>query len=141
MTRLDQIMLALHVFSVIGWVGGLTLVTGLLAAYGSEPDAGAKQRLAAMAKKRCIGMDAAAAMALVFGLHWLIKFDLYKQPYMHIKLTLVAILFGLHGMVRVGAKRANTPEGWQLPKWLVPLSVALGLGIVVFVILKVPTRS
>ena len=62
-----------------------------------------------------------------------------KQPWMHAKLTLVAVVIGLHGYLKVKAKRARKGEAFTAPPVFVkPMLTLLATGIVIFVITKVP---
>jgi putative membrane protein len=140
MTRLDQILLALHVFGVVGWAGGQIAVGSLLTAFDAETDSGARGRLVVQVRRRAISMDMGATLALACGLYWLVKFKVYTQPWMHIKLTLVVGLLALHGMLRAGVKKAGRNERAVKP-WVMTAGVVLGLAIVLLAILKVPTRS
>jgi putative membrane protein len=139
MSKLTPLPLALHVFGVISWISGI-MATALLL-YAAERETGEpRARLLALAKMRAIGMEIGATLAIGFGLYWLFKYDLYKQPYMHIKLTLVLVLLGLHGLLRAKIKRM--PEGAAgLPKWFTPATILTGLAIIVIVFLKVPFKS
>ena len=137
--RIVQLFLALHVFGVVLWIGGLLSISLLLGAIANESDAGARARLAAFTRKRAMLADIGATIAILFGLHWLFKFKLYAMPYMHIKLTLVVFLIGLHGFLRVKTKRAAEGTGTPVPAFARPALLALALGIIVVVILKVPS--
>jgi protoporphyrinogen IX oxidase len=139
--RLAQLFLAFHVFGVVLWISGLVTLTYLLAAVKNETDAGARSRLAQYARKIGMFPDIGALIAMLFGLHWLFAFKLYKMPYMHIKLTLVVVLIGMHGLLRAKSKKIAQGAETSLPAFVRPLVVALALGIIVIVMLKVPTSS
>ena len=136
---MDKLFLAFHVFGVILWVGGLLAVALFLAAARAQPDVGARARVAAFARKAAMIPDIGATLAIVFGLHWLFRFKLYTLPYMHIKLTLVVFLIALHGFLRVKTKRMAQGGETSLPPAVPWLLGALALGIVIVVMLKVPS--
>jgi putative membrane protein len=136
---LASLFLAFHVVGVIFWVGGLLTLTVLLSAMKAETDAAARKRLAAFTRKAAVAPDIAATVAIIFGLHWLFAYKIYKFHYMHAKLLLVVILLGLHGFLRVQTKRAAESGESKLPAFARPLLVLLALGIVVVVITKFPS--
>jgi putative membrane protein len=138
MSRLDQLFLAFHLFGVILWVGGLFALTLFLAAIQKEPESASRTRLAAFVRKIAMLPDIGATIAIVFGAHWLFRFKLYTAHYMHAKLLLVAILIGLHGYLRVKTKRAAGGGDPSLPVFVRPAFALVVLGILIFVMLKIP---
>src|SRR5690348_487719 len=100
---LDKLFLALHVVGALMWIGSLFALAAFLEAYAGEPDAAAKGRLLKHLRQAAIVPDVGATLAIVFGAHWLFKFKLYQMPYMHIKLTLVAVVIGIHGYLKMKA--------------------------------------
>ncbi len=139
--RTFQLLLAFHVFGVVLWISGLVTLTFLLTAVKNETDAGARARLAQFARKVARLPDIGVTIAMAFGIYSLIKLELYKQPYMHIKLTLVLFLLGLHGLLQAKTKRIAQGAEPSLPGFVRPALVVLALGIIVIVFLKVPLRS
>jgi uncharacterized membrane protein len=140
--KLDSIFLSLHVLGALMWIGSLFALAFILEAYAAEPDAAAKGRLAKFVRQAAIVPDIGATVAIVFGLHWLFKFKLYQMPYMHIKLALVAVVIGMHGFLKVKAKRVRKGEAMTAPpmvlKPMLSLTAAL---IILFVISKWPLPS
>ena len=136
---LDRLFYAFHLFGVIMWVSGLFALTYFLDAAKAETDAGAKKRLTAYTRKMARIPDIGATLALVFGAHLLFRFKFYTVPYMHAKLLLVVFLIGMHGFLRVKTKRAAEGQDTGAPAWARPLMSAIVLGILVFVMTKVPT--
>jgi uncharacterized membrane protein len=136
---LDKLFLSLHVVGALMWVGSLFALMAFLEAYGAEPDQAARGRLAKFVRQAAIVPDIGATIAIVFGLDWLFKFKLYQLPYMHVKLALVAVLIGLHGYLKVKAKRVRQGEAFTPPPVaLKPALTLLATGIVLFVISKWP---
>ena len=83
--------------------------------------------------------DIGATIAIVFGAHWLFRFKLYAAHYMHGKLALVALVIGMHVYLRIKAKRVR--QGVELtapPMFVKPLLSLIAIGILIFVITKVP---
>jgi uncharacterized membrane protein len=136
---LDKLFLSLHVVGALMWVGSLFALVAFLEAYGAEPDQAARGRLAKFVRQAAIVPDIGATFAIVFGLDWLFKFKLYLMPYMHVKLALVAVLIGLHGYLKVKAKRVRKGEAFTPPPGLTkPALTLLATGIVLFVVSKWP---
>jgi len=136
---LDKLFLSLHVVGALMWVGSLFALTAFLEAYAAEPDAAPRGRLVKFLREAAIVPDVGATIAIVFGSHWLFKFKLYQAHYMHAKLALVAVLIGVHVYLKLKAKRAKQGETiTKPPMFLKPLLTLLAVGIVIFVISKVP---
>jgi uncharacterized membrane protein len=139
---LDKLFLSLHVFGAFIWIGGLFALAAFLDAFGAETDPAARSRLVKFLRQAAIVPDVGATIAIVFGVHWLFKFKLYQMPYMHFKLTLVAVLIGLHGYLKVKAKKARKGEGFTPPPVAIKgLMSLVALGIIVFVVSKWPLPS
>lgn len=139
---LDKLFLSFHVVGALMWVGSLFALAAFLDAVAAEPEPAPRGRLLKFLRQAAIVPDIGATIAIVFGLHWLFKFKVYQMPYMHAKLALVAILIGLHGYLKVKAKRARKGEAFTAPPVFVkPALTLLATGIVIFVISKVPAAS
>jgi uncharacterized membrane protein len=139
---LDKLFLALHLFGALIWIGSLFALTAFLEAVAAEPDTAARGRLLKFLRQAAIVPDIGATIAIAFGLHWLFRFKLYQMPYMHIKLALVAGVIGVHGYLKMKAKKARKGEPFTAPPMLFkPLISLLTLGILVFVIEKWPLPS
>jgi len=139
---LDKLFLSLHVVGALMWIGSLFALAAFLEAFAAEPDAAARQRLLKFLRQAAIVPDVGATIAIVFGLHWLFKFKLYQMPYMHIKLALVAGVIGVHGYLKMKAKKARKGETFNAPPvFFKPIITLLALGIILFVIEKWPLPS
>jgi uncharacterized membrane protein len=132
----ERLFLALHLFGAFMWVGGLFQLALLLEGVKQEPDAAAKKRLAAYARKAAMLPDIGATLAILFGAHRLFKYELYAMPYMHIKLLLVAVIFGLHGYLRVQTKRAVQNGESGMKPFVQPLLSVTLFGIMAAVLIK-----
>ncbi|MBL0218035.1 MAG: hypothetical protein IPQ07_29665 [Myxococcales bacterium] len=136
---MDKLFLAFHVVGALMWIGSLFAVMAFLDAYAGEPDPAARGRLLKHLRSAAIVPDIGATIAMVFGAHWLFRFKLYELHYMHAKLALVAVVLGLHVMLRLKVKKAKNGETFSpLPVALKPMLTLLATGIVIFVIAKVP---
>ena len=136
---LDKLFLALHVYGALMWIGGLFALTAFLAAYANEPDVAARGRLAGFVRSAAMVPDIGATIAIVFGAHWLFRFKLYEAHYMHGKLALVAVVIGLHVYLRRQVRPVKLGAAGKAPPGFVkPVLSLLAIGILVFVITKVP---
>lgn len=139
---LDKVFLSLHVVGALMWIGSLFALTAFLEAVAAEPEAAPRSRLLKFLRQAAIVPDIGATIAIAFGLHWLFKFKVYQMPYMHIKLTLVAVVIGVHGYLKVKAKKARKGEPFTAPPmFMKPMLSLLATGIVLFVISKWPLPS
>jgi uncharacterized membrane protein len=135
---LDKLLLALHVFGALMWIGGLFALMAFLEAVAAEPEVGPRTRLLKHLRQAAIVPDIGGTIALVFGAHWLFRFKLYEAHYMHAKLALVALVIGLHVMLKRMARRSRNGQPMAPHPALKPALSAIALGILVFVITKVP---
>ena len=139
MMTVDNVLLSLHVLGALMWIGSLFALFTFLEAYGAEPDAAARGRLAKFVRQAAIVPDIGATIAIVFGLHRFFKLHLYQAHYMHAKLTLVVLVIGMHGFLKVKAKRVRKGEAFTPPPAaLKPVLTLLAAGIILFVISKWP---
>ena len=138
----ENLFLSFHVIGALMWIGSLFALAAFLEAFAAEPDQAARGRLAKFVRQAAIVPDIAATLAIVFGLHWLFKFKVYQMPYMHIKLTLVAVVIGVHGFLKMKAKKVRKGEQLTAPPMFVkPMLSLTAAGIVLFVISKWPLPS
>ncbi len=136
---LDKLFLAFHVLGALMWIGGLFAVMAFLEATAAEPDTAARGRLTKFLRQAALVPDIGATIAMVFGAHWLFRFKLYEAHYMHGKLAIVALVIGLHVHLRIKVKRAKQGVEFKAPPMFVkPLLTLMALGILIFVIGKVP---
>ena len=136
---MDKLFLALHVLGALMWIGSLFAVMAFLEAYAGEPEAAPRERLLKHLRSAAIVPDVGATIAIVFGAHWLFRFKLYEAHYMHAKLALVAVVLGLHVMLKMKVKKAKNGEPFTPPPLaLKPMLTLTALGILIFVITKVP---
>ena len=136
---LDKLFLAFHVFGAFLWIGGLFATIAFIETTIAEPDAGAKARLVKATRTAAIVPDVGAAIAIVFGAHWLMRFKLYEAHYMQPKLGLVVLVVGIHWYLKtkVGALKRNETVTAP-PMALKPIMSITVLSIIFFVITKWP---
>ena len=125
---------ALHLFSIIGWTGGLLTVAGLIALGPRAAEA--------LARRTALSTDLAATVAIFCGLAIIVGLagapdSPMKRPHMHLKLTLAVLGYiGMHGYLRVRLKKVLKGEATGLPSFVVPLVLGLALAISLLVVLK-----
>lgn len=119
------------------WATGLFTTARFIAASNEASSDATKREYGGKARREGRVADVGFALALIGGLWVLLPFasEYMRQPWMHLKLTLVAGLVALHAMVRIGAKRAS--EGRTPPAiGKAAVVMALQLAIVAVVTLK-----
>jgi len=89
--------IVLHLFGVIFWLGGLLIVSSILATAAQE-EAGAQTALLKLARRLFnSACNAGAAITIVFGLLILMSEpEVMRHGWMHVKLALVGVLIILH---------------------------------------------
>jgi putative membrane protein len=136
-------LLVAHIFGFMMWTGSLIGTIHVLMAHGEADEAG-KRPLGGLAERLALVMDIGAGIAIAFGLAMLLSSPgralLKSGGWMHMKLTAVAVLIGVHGFVRVAGKKIERGETRTLPAWLVPALQLLILAILVFVVVR-PTAK
>ena len=131
--------LALHLFGVVLWVGAMISLALVLSSDAAKSDGG----ILAAARKLARVMDIGALGALVCGIYHLDRPRslgeawALKQPWMHIKLTVVVLaVFGGHGFVEATLKRLRTGTGKPLPSFLAPALISVVFIVVYLAIVK-----
>ncbi|MCX5744258.1 MAG: hypothetical protein NT062_17350 [Proteobacteria bacterium] len=136
---MDKLFLAFHVVRALMWVGSLFALMAFLSAVAGEPDPAARGRLLKHLREAAIVPDVGGTIAIVFGAHWLFRYKLYETTYMQLKLVLVVGLLALHVILKRKAGQAKRGQDFVPPALLLkPALTAIALGIVIFVITKVP---
>lgn len=136
--RVYQWILALHVLGFITWIGTMFATSVVLRLHGRAAEA-ARTGFAEVEKALARWMERGALVAIACGVILLVGApgpSMIKQPFMHIKLTLVVVLIGLHGLVR--AKMARLGRGKGKPPFaaLPPLILIVAGAIAAVIIVK-----
>jgi putative membrane protein len=100
-----------HVLGLVFWVGGLLVTSMALTRHTQEASADARQALARLERIYLRGLaDPGALLTLLAGIGLILTNSSYylHAPWLHIKLTFVLILIGLHGMVAMRTKAFST---------------------------------
>ena len=128
--------LTFHLFGMLIWFAGIVASLRMLSAYNATPS---DQRVDFKQFSGKVGllMDIGAGLTVVMGL-WLISnkagLALFKAGgFMHAKLTLVVVLIGLHGFVRVKLAKYRKGSVNPTPGWLFPLVSLIFFAIVLLI--------
>ncbi len=105
------VLLVAHVLGFVFWVSGLLVTSMALTRHTQETSADAKQALARLERIYLRGLaDPGALLAILAGVSLISTNSSYylHAPWLHIKLTFVLILIGLHGMIAMRTKAFST---------------------------------
>ena len=100
-------ILALHVIAVISWMAGMLYIWRLYVYHSMATEQTTIDTFQVM-ERRLMNFITTPAMivSLLTGVSMLVMLpELLKQPWMHIKLTLLIFLFGSHGMASAYRKK------------------------------------
>jgi protoporphyrinogen IX oxidase len=103
-----QVLLVVHVLGLVFWVGGLLVTSMSLTRHTQEVSPEARQALARLERIFLRGLaDPGALLTILAGIGMIATNSSYylHAPWLHLKLTFVALLIGLHGIVAVRTKR------------------------------------
>jgi putative membrane protein len=133
-----------HIFGFVVWTGMLLAVMHALSAHARASDA-ARPALVELERRLALAMDIGATVAILFGVLKIVGppagTAIFKNGgYMHMKLTAVVVLIGLHGFVRARVGKLRRGQPAPIPSWLVPAAHLLVLAIIIFVVVK-PTAK
>ena len=101
-------LLVVHIFGIVFWVSGLLVTSMALTRHTQESSPEARQALARLERIYLRGLaDPGALLVILAGISLIMTKPSYylHAPWLHIKLTFVLLLIGLHGMIAVRAKR------------------------------------
>lgn len=101
------VLLVGHVFGLVLWVSGLLVTAVALSRHTQEVSAEARQALARLERIYLRGMvDPGALLTVLTGVSLITTNSPYylRAPWLHIKLTFVLFLIGLHVVVAMRSK-------------------------------------
>ena len=133
---------ALHIIFMVTWFAGLFYLPRLFIYHVEATDTVSLERFVIMERRLFAIMTIGAVLTAIFGVAQIVLVPGYlKLPWMHIKLTLVALLVGYHlwclGHMRALRDGRNTRSSRWF-RWFNE-APALGLiGIVLLAVLKQP---
>jgi protoporphyrinogen IX oxidase len=102
------ILLVVHIFGQMFWVGGLLVTSMALTRHTQETSPEARQALARLERIFLRGLaDVGALLTILAGITLIMTRPSYylHAPWLHIKFVFVLLLLALHGVVAVRAKR------------------------------------
>ena len=129
-------LLVLHIWGIVFWVAGLLVTSMALTRHTQEASPEAQQALARLERIFLRGLaDPGALLTIVAGIGLILTNSSYylHAPWLHIKLTFVVLLIGLHGLVAVRTKRFGTGRismQRSEARWLVAATLLIFLSIV-----------
>lgn len=132
--------LVFHIFGIVFWIGGLLIVTQVLAMHSTEESPEGRRAFERLEVKLLRGIaHPGAAIAVIAGIGILALEPAYlRQHWLHAKLLLVLILIGLDLLVFRRAKQLNMGEKLTRGHFMM-LHGAISLiflGILVLVMIK-----
>ena len=104
-------LLVVHVLGLVFWVGGLLVTSMALTRHAQEASADARGALARLERIYLRGLaDPGALLTILAGISLILTNRSYylHAPWLHIKLTFVVLLIGLHGWVAARTKAFST---------------------------------
>ena len=134
---------AIHILGFLLWVGSMF---ALSVALRYHERAGA-DRSAIVGLERAIGraMELGALLAIAAGVYMILTkvgpVSPMKQPYLHIKLTLVVVLIGMHGVVRAKLARLGRGQGSAPGAWLGSAILVLAVAAIWLAVVKPMLRT
>lgn len=121
---------AVHFVGFFLWVGAMIALALTLRAKGAA-EASARGAFAGMERVLARAMELGALVAIACGVLMIVKSPAVvspmKQPYLHIKLTLVVGIIAMHGLVRASMARMGKGTGGPPPvavPWLLLVAAA-----------------
>lgn len=132
---------ALHVMSIIAFMAGMLYLPRLFVYHVDAPAGSAQSETFKIMERRLLKaiINPAGIVAFLTGLYLIWEGDWLKSGWLHGKLLLVVVLFGVHGMlakrVRLFAADQNTKSGRYF-RILNEVPTVLMIGIVILVIVK-----
>ena len=100
-------LLVVHILGLVFWVGGLLVTSMALTRHTQEASPEARDALARLERIYLRGLaDPGALLTILAGAGLIMTNPHYflHAPWLHIKLTFVLLLIGLHGMVAMRTK-------------------------------------
>ena len=131
------VLLVVHMFGLVFWVSGLLVTSMALTRHTQEASPEARQALARLERIFLRGLaDPGALLTIRAGLSLILTNSSYylHAPWLHVKLTFIVLLIGLHGIVavrttRFGAGRIHMQRGEA--RWLVVATLLIFLSILI----------
>lgn len=131
---------ALHVIAIIAWMAGMLYLPRLYVYHADAPKGSDKSETFKVMERRLLRfiMNPAMIASLVFGVLMIwANPDLMKQGWMHAKLGLIVLMFGLHGVFSKWRKVFERDENTRSAKFYKIWNEAPTLLMIIIVIMAV----
>lgn len=129
---------AFHIIFVVTWFAGLFYLPRLFVYHAVATDAPGLERFVVMERRLFAIMTLGATLAVLFGISMLVAAPGYLQfGWLHVKLTLVAVLIGYHIWCRVLMTRLRTGRNTHSQRWYRLFNEVPALLLIAIVILAV----
>jgi putative membrane protein len=131
---------ALHVFFMVAWMSGLFYLPRLMVYHAQSDVQAVKEQFKIMEKRLWFFVTPFAVLTLVFGV-WLI--NLYGKDWfvaakwLHIKLSLVTVLYAYHGYLFVLMQKFSKDENAHSSRFYRFLNEAPVLVVLVIIVLAI----
>jgi len=131
---------ALHVFFMVAWMSGLFYLPRLMVYHAQSDVQAVKEQFKIMEKRLWFFVTPFAVLTLVFGV-WLI--NLYGKDWfvaakwLHIKLSLVTVLYAYHGYLFVLVQKFSKDENTHSSRFYRFLNEAPVLVVLVIIVLAI----
>jgi protoporphyrinogen IX oxidase len=132
---------AVHLIGVISWMAGLLYLLRLFVYHAQETSPEVMERLQVM-ERRLLRAITTPAMVVAVGCGAAMLVEnpaLLRQPYMHVKLALVAGMLLMHGLASRWRKRLAVEPRFKSHKFfrvMNEIPTLLMIGIVIFIIVR-----
>ena len=127
------VLKAIHIIAVLAWTAALFYIGRIFVYYAEASHPETKTTLGVMAKKLSLYiMLPASIIATLIGLHLIGVVQAMAQPWFHLKLTLLILLFGYQHLCHKFTKQIRNNQFTKSSKWLrlfneVPIILIIGI--------------
>lgn len=131
---------ALHIIAIIAWMAGMLYLPRLYVYHADAPKGSDQSETFKVMERRLLRfiMNPAMIASLVFGVLMIwANPDLMKQGWMHAKLGLIVLMFGLHGVFSKWRKVFERDENTRSAKFYKIWNEAPTLLMIIIVIMAV----
>lgn len=129
---------SIHVLGFILWVGSLLALSLILQAHQRAGSAGSSL----LGAERSVGraMELGALLTIACGVAMIFLSNAavspLRQPYLHIKLTLVVVIIALHGFVRARMAKLGRGQGSAPPSAVNALLLLVAIAAIGLAVIK-----
>jgi putative membrane protein len=111
---------ALHVIFMVTWFAALFYLPRLFVYHAMTSDAATIERFKVMERKLAIMMDIGATLTMIFGFWLLFSYGWAQNKqhgWLHVKLTMVALLVGYHVWCRILVRAFRQDRNSHSHRW------------------------